>query len=265
MGICTSTSNNQEKIIENIDFNYSQSFDEEKLNELNVKHLIKLNIKLFHKPRGKKIKYLILKKIYINHKGNFFGEIPNIKTGGVLKLNGNIGSKGNLKMEEKYEGDNMKTETSYEGSLKTKADPSIFYIEGTANKHSFGGLTENERFDFFLHFGEIGENLWILEYTFENKKTVIMPFLDLNDNEMFISNITGIANEEGNGLSIFNGIEDDKRVITLTQAYIHENHLSSDVKVYYVGVIDRIRYTIEGTIKGGKFDGTEFKLYKKKN
>lgn len=265
MGICNSLKSGgqaRDKIAENLNLNYSYSLDEDKLKEISAKNLIKLNISLLHISRNKKTKDLMLKKLYINSFGKMIGEISNKKLNTNMIFDGNLDSKGNFKMDQTEEGNDLKSEIKYEGEIKVKESPYSFLIQGEASKQIIKGQRGNERFGFSLKFGEY---LWILEYTFEDKNYTIKPFLDLNDNEMFVSNITGIAYEEDKGISIFSGIEDDKREITLTQNYINELHTSNDKKIYYIGTIDRIKFTIEGTIKGGIMDGSEFKIYRSKN
>lgn len=266
MGICNSTSAGNkkgQKISEDLNLNYSYSIDEEKFNDLNFKNYVKLNINLLHNHRGKKSKDLILKKIYLNNFGKLIGEIS-AKNSSILNFYGSLNSQGNLFMELLEKNKNSKIEIKYEGALKFLNNKSLFNIEGIANKKFLSGETGNERFDFILNFGENSqENLWLIEYTFEDTKYTINPYLDLNDNEMFISNITGIAYEEGKGISIFSGIEDDKREITLTQTYLSDSNIHE--KVFFVGIIDRIKFTIEGLVKGGRMDGSEFKISRRKN
>jgi len=256
MGICNSTTKKEEKILENLNFNYSFSLDEEKIKEHNSKYFAKLNINLIHSIKGKNFKDLILKKFYLNQNGKIIGEIPNKKSKGIIYFDGSLDSQGNFKMESIEENEEIKSETTYQGSLKIKKDSVTFLIEGNASRKILSGNSGNEIFNFILNFGE---NQCILEYTFEEKIHTIKPFLDLNDNEFFISSITGIAYEEHKGLSMFIGIEDNKREITLTQIYIDESR-QNEHKIYYVGIIDRIKSTIEGEIKGGRLDGSKFKI-----
>ena len=48
-----STTKKEEKILENLNFNYSFSLDEEKIKEHNSKYFAKLNINLIHSIKGK--------------------------------------------------------------------------------------------------------------------------------------------------------------------------------------------------------------------
>ena len=270
MGICNSSTNSKskgEEIIEDKDLNYEWTPEENLNKEASKNSIYRISAELYNhildKTARKKLKKnLIFKYIFIDPYGKFFTQIPRKESKEVIKIEGSLDRKGLIKLkkiEEKIECNQI---TNYEGNISRKI--SNLQAEGFAsNSSSKNEDNQSEKFEFSLDFSK---NEWIVEYTIDGKKLFINAYLDLNDNDNHISAISGISFQEDKGVSIWKGIENEKRDITLTQQYIEDLKVASDEtkKVYYQGKIDRITYSIEGTIQGKDMDGIKFKISMKK-
>lgn len=271
MGICNSTSNYKHKtveIIEDKNLNYEWTPEENITKEASKNSIYKVNAELceyiFDKniSRNKK-KLLVSKYLYIDQYGKIFTQIPRKESKDIIKIEGNLDRKGYLrlkKIEQKIEG--ILT-TTYEGKISRKISLCVEGIAITSSSISDENMT-NERFPFSLEFSK---SEWTVEYPQDGKQHYISAFLELNDNDNHISAISGISyEEEDKGVSIWKGIENDKRDITLTQQYIEDLRIASEdaKKIFYQGKIDRITHSIQGIIQGKDMDGIKFKICKKK-
>ena len=267
MGACNSTTNNKPKndiIIIDESLNFEWSPDESN-KESNKNPIYKINAELYNLKydniKRKKTKILICKYLYIDQYGKIFSQIPRKESRDLIKLEGSIDRKGIIKLKKIEEKIECNHTTTYEGKLTKKHN--ILIIEGTALTSSNINDETDEKTDFSLEFSQ---NEWIVEYTIDKINHKINAYLELNENENYISSITGISFQEEKGISMWRGIEKENKNITLTQQYIEDSKIASDEhkKVFYQGTIDRISNVIVGVIQGKDMDGINFKITLKK-
>ncbi len=276
MGICNSTTNSKNnrgnEIVIDDNLNYEWSPEESLTAKDNITknsfYKIKSDLFDFISDKNSKMRkqkrFLVLKYLFIDQYGKIFTQIPRKESKEIIKIEGSLDRKGLLRLkktEEKIEAIQI---TNYEGNISRKI--THLQIEGFADISNSKNEenTLNEKFPFCVDFTK---NEWVMEFIHNSKKHFINCYLELNDNDNHISAISGISFEEEKGVSIWKGIENEKRDITLTQQYIEDAKTVSDdlKKIFYQGKIDRITNSIEGIIQGKDMDGIKFKIsFKKK-
>lgn len=273
MGVCHSSNNKtksiREEVVEDKNLNYEWAPDDSGTKENSKSSISKINAFLYNyitdntNSKKKKVqKILVCKYLFFDQYGKLFCNIPRRESKEIIKIEGSMTRQGDLKLKRIEEKVDCTQITNYEGKLSYKIGGRL-QIEGLA-KNSFSKAedTPSEAFNFSLDFPK---DEWIMEYTLDNKLHKFNIFLDLNDNENHISSISGISLQEDKGVSLWKGVENEKKEITLTQQYIEDVRIASDEqkKFFYQGVIDRIVYSISGIIQGKDMDGVKFKMSRK--
>lgn len=274
MGVCNSTGNSSskkkcEEVIEDKDLNFEWTPEDTAIqtqkDSTGKSSIYRINAELYDhildktRKTNKIKKYLVCKYLYLDQYGKVFTQIPRKESKEIIKIEGNIDRKGLLRLkksEQKIEGMQI---TNYEGQISRKI--SHLQIEGFATQ--LKSDQQSKKFEFTLDFSKTE---WLVEFPVDGKIVCINTFLELNDNDNHISAISGVSFQEDKGFSVWKGIENDKRDITLTQQYVEDLKIASEdaIKIFYQGKIDRITNSIDGTIQGKDMDDIKFKITMKK-